>query len=70
MATRIERYSAARQHAAQLAESHALAVLDGNMEALDGMRQYGHERDMWDRQLAWINREHGVSWPATPAWCD
>ena len=70
MATRIERYSAARQHAAELAERHALAVLDGNMEALEGMRQYGHERDMWDRHLAWINRATGASWPATPAWCD
>lgn len=68
--TTIDRYREARTHAAKLAESHALAVLDGNMEALEGMRQYGHERDMWDRQLAWINRREGASWPATPAWCD
>ena len=70
MATRVERYTTARQHAAELAERHALAVLDGNMEALEGMRQYGHERDMWDRQLAWINRRTGWAWPVTPAWCD
>lgn len=67
---RVGEYQAARQHAAELAERHALAVLDGNMEALDGMRQYGHERDVWDRQLAWINRATGTAWPVSPAWCD
>lgn len=70
MATRVERYAAARQHAAELAETHALAVLDGNLDALPAMRQYGHERDTWDRQLAWINRRTVTAWPATPAWCD
>lgn len=70
MTTQIERYKAARQHAAELAERHALAVLDGNMDALEAMHQYGNERDAWDRQLAWLNRRTGAAWPAEPAWCD
>lgn len=64
------RYDAERQHAAELAERHALAVLDGNTEALEGMRFYGNMRDAYDRQTAWINRRTAASWPATPAWCD
>ena len=63
-------YVEARRHAAELAERHALAVLDGNLEALDAMRQYGHERDTWDQQIAWLNRRTGAAWPVEPAWCD
>jgi hypothetical protein len=68
--TRLERYTAERQHYARLAELHALAVLDGNLDALPAMRDYGHTRDTYDRQIDWINRGTATAWPATPAWCD
>lgn len=64
------RYAAERRHAAELAELHALAVLEGNPEALEPMRAYGHQRDVYDQQHAWENRRFGWAWPKEPAWTD